>query len=366
MKRYLLSAVLLLLPFIGMCQNAINEIWTQPAIFKADEQVTLFFDVKGTQLETETDAIYLWSWFPSEPDAGNWANSSDFAKLTHVEGTVWKITMVPSDYYHVAADQIVSLYGLLKTKDGSKVSDAFAPDKGNAINLYNFTDIKNTKISDFYPKTIKGDRPFSILINAGKTWSDCATNATQGALATASEVHMHSGLNDWKVIVENNPANLAKTKLTHLGDNIYRMDMIPWEYYGQEIAITKVNAVFANDTWSKLGFDTNCADFLFNSTGIVVVTPSYNLFPQKITKKDILTLVAVNGDLDASDLNYEVTMGTTKVTGKFEGIKPNYRAYIDLVTPLKEQNVDKIHVTIKTNSGANLLDTDMALTPIVN
>lgn len=366
MKRLLLSAALLMLPFIALCQNTIKEIWTQPAIFKADEPVTLFFDLKGTQLEGETADVYLWSWFPSEPDAGNWQNSSDFAKLTHVEADVWKITMTPTNYYHVAADQIVALYGLLKNKDGSKVTDAFAPDKGNAINLYNFTDIKTTKISDFYPKTIKGDRPFSIIINANKTWSDCATNATQGALATASEVHIHSGLNDWKVIVENNPANLAKTKLTHLGDGIYRMDMIPWEYYGQQIAITKVNAVFANDNWSKLGFSTNCADFLFNSTGIEIVVPSYNIFPQKITKKDILTLIAVNGDLDASDLNYEVTMGTQKATGKFEGVKPNYRAYIDLVTPLKGQSVNKIHVTIKTNTGNNLLDTDVALTPIGN
>lgn len=366
MKKIILSIAMLTFPLIALCQTAIKEIWTKPAIFKADEEVTIFFDVTGTPLDGNAGPVYLWSWFPSEPDAGNFANSSEFAKLTKVEGNVWQIKMVPSQYYKVPAANIVALYGLLKNKDGSLVTDAFAPDKGNAITLYDFNNIGGSKLIDSYPKTIKGDRPFSIVINTNNTWSDCTTTAVQGALATAPNVHLHGGLNDWKIVVENNPANLSKTALTPLGNGIYRMDMIPWDYFGQQLPINKINAVFASSDWAKTGVDKGCADFFILNQGVVAVTASYNLFPQKITKKDILSILAVNGDLEATDLNYTVTAGAISLTGKFEGVKPNYSASIDLATALKSSDATKIHVTVKTNSGASLLDTDVALTLLTN
>lgn len=366
MKKIILSIAMLALPLLAVCQVPIKEIWTKPAIFKADEEVTLFFDLTGSPLDGDAGPVYLWSWFPSEPDKGNFENSSEFARLTKVEGNVWMIKMIPTKYYGVPAENITSLFGLLKNKNGSKVSEAFASDKGNAINLYNFNNVSGTKIIDSYPKTIKGDRPFSIVINTNNTWSDCDKTPVQGALATAPNVHLHSGLNDWKVIVENNPTNTAKTTLTPLGNGIYRMDMIPWEYYGQQVAINKINAVFSSSDWSKLGTDKNCADFVILNQGVVAITPSYSFFPQKVTKKDILTLLAVNGDLDATDLNYVITAGNISLTGKFEGVKPNYSASVDLATNLKTSDVTKIHVTVKTNTGASLMDTDVVLTPLTN
>jgi len=38
----------LTLPFAAMAAGRIAEIWTQPAVFKADEPVSWFFDVTGT------------------------------------------------------------------------------------------------------------------------------------------------------------------------------------------------------------------------------------------------------------------------------------------------------------------------------
>lgn len=364
MKRILLSLVALCtLVATAGAQGKIAGIWTQPAIFVANEEVTIFFDVTGTALAGEAGPIYLWSWFPSEPDAGNWASSSEFARLTQVEGNVWKITMTPTEYYNKPAADVFSLYGLLKLKDGSKVTDAFAPDMGNAVNLYDMNSIKGSKIIDFYPKTIPGDKPFSILLNTNNTWSGCDPGpGAQGALSTASNVHIHSGLNDWAVIVENNPTNADKTKLTDLGDGIYRMDMIPREYYGQQVPIKKLNAVFANQDWSKLGFDKNCADFLLTPIGVEPVEEGFAFFPQKLTQKDLFSVIAVNDNGQINALSYTITAGDKTIQGAFEGARPTYQAYIDLATNLKGvTGLTKFHLTVKGSNGSTLLDTDFSL-----
>lgn len=367
MKKIILSILILAFPLIALCQEPIAEIWTKPAIFKADEEVTLFFDVSGTKFDGSSEAIYLWSWFPSEPDINHWENSSEFARLTQVKGNVWSIKMTPTQYYSKPAADIFELYGLLKNKDGSKATDAFAADKMNAIKLYNFNNITaDGKIIDHFPKQIKGDRPFSVVINTNNTWSDCTSTAKQGALATASNVHAHSGINSWTTNVDNNPTNAAKTQLTPLGNGIYRLDIIPWEYYGKEVPISDVRFVFAPLDWSVTGTDKNCADFVINNQGVVVITPSYQLFPQRITKKDILTLLAVNPNVNATDLNYTITAGDITLTGKFEGVKPSFSASIDLATALKSSTATKIHVTIKTNAGGVLLDSDVSLTPLTS
>ncbi|MEH0153131.1 hypothetical protein V6R21_03235 [Limibacter armeniacum] len=362
MKKLLFTLTILAMPILGFCQARIADIWTQPAIFVADEEVTIYFDVTGTSLAGASEDVYLWSWFPSEPDAGNWESSSEFAKLTHVEGDIWQITMVPSEYYGVDASSIVSIYGLLKNKDGSKVTDAFAPDKGNAVNLYSLTDIKTTLTVDYYPKEIPVDRPFSMVFNANNTMSDCddSGSGNVGKLAGADAVHLHSGINEWQNVVENNPDNFEKTALTHLGDGIWRMDMIPSEYYGSgDTPIKRIDVVLANKEWSLLGLDAGCADFIINQ--IVVepdVKPGFQFFPQKVTKNDILTLVATNGDEEVSSMHYKITAGEDVMEGTFDGANPEYRAIINLSGWLKDKEVESINVVVKDNFGITFHESD--------
>jgi hypothetical protein len=136
MKRIIYTVVLpLLMPLLLTAQGRIAKIWTDPEIFKADQPVSFYFDVTGTALDGETEGVYMWSWYPSEPDANHWTNPSDFAKLVNVDGNIWRLDLIPTEYYHLPANQITAFYGLLKNKSGSKVTDAFAPDANppNAI-----------------------------------------------------------------------------------------------------------------------------------------------------------------------------------------------------------------------------------------
>ena len=67
------------------------KIWTDPVVYRASDQVTWYFDMTDTKFKAGED-LYLWSWAPSEPDAGNWDSSSDFAKLTYLGDNIYAMT----------------------------------------------------------------------------------------------------------------------------------------------------------------------------------------------------------------------------------------------------------------------------------
>jgi hypothetical protein len=349
-----------------MAAGRIAEIWTQPAAFKADEPVSWFFDVTGTDLEGLTAGVYMWTWFPSEPDKDHWANSSEFAALTHVEGNIWRFDLTPTQYYGMEAGSITAFYGLLKTKDGSKVTDAFAPDQvpANDIQIYSLSTIKGTALLDYYPKAFATDRPLSILINANNTWSGCETTAVQGDLANASNVHMHGGVNLWDIIVENNAANLDKTEMSALGDGIYRMDLVLQDYFAlpDGYDLKNINMVFADETWNHLGKDKLCSDFMISVTEEPV--SDLKFFPQKISRKDILVIIRSNNESYVTSLSYTITAGTAVLTGSFEGKSAEMSAYIDLATGLKGLNPEKINVVVKDNTGRTVTNTDITLVPL--
>jgi hypothetical protein len=351
------------LPFAAFAAGRIAEIWTQPAVYKADEPVSWFFDVTGTDLEGLTTGVYMWTWFPSEPDKDHWANSSEFAALTYVEGNIWRFDLTPTEYYGVEASSITAFYGLLKNKDGSKSTDAFAPDQDppNDIRMYSLSTIQGPALIDYYPKVFTTDRPLSILINAHNTWSGCETTAVQGDLANASNVHMHGGVNLWDIVVENNAANLDKTELASLGDGVYRMDLILDDYFAlpDGYDLKNINMVFADDTWSHMGKDQSCADFMISMTEEPIAELKF--FPQKISRKDILVISRKNNESYVTSLTYTITAETAVLTGSFEGDAEEFKAYIDLVTGLKGLNPAKINVVIKDNTGRVITDTDIPL-----
>jgi hypothetical protein len=371
-KTILIIITLVLYQIHAISAGRIAEIWTKPAVFKADEAVSFFFDVTGTDLDGVTEGIYLWSWFPTEPDAGNFANSSNFAALIHVEGNIWRMDMVPTVYYSADASTITAFYGLLKNKDGSKVTDAFAPDQvpPNDIKIYDLSSIKGSSLTDFYPKTFTKDRPLSILVNANNTWSNCETTPVKGDLANASNVHIHSGVNAWDIQVQNNADNLAKTSMTSLGGGVYRMDLILNDYFALPAGynLQEINFVFADDTWAHTGKGVACADFQILAPDIPeIIPPDLSFFPLKISKKDILVITRTNNEFGVTALHYIITAGDVVIEGDFEGSNASMSAYIDLVTSLKNvTTIDKLNVVIKDNKNRTVTNTDIPLVQLTN
>ncbi|QIK59399.1 hypothetical protein G7050_05935 [Dysgonomonas sp. HDW5A] len=343
------------------------KVWTYPVVYALDQEVTWYFDMTGTGF-TEKQDLFLWAWSPSEPDAGNFDNSSDFAKLEYVSGMTWKKTLTPTKYFNKTVADIEASSGFwmrLKSKGNEKQSDVVqAP--------WSVGDIKTFKESgeavQIFPQKFYLDEPLSILVNAEKLW----VGGTQSGLA-GEEIFFHSGLNNFVAgaIVEANMGNpdlVKKTKLTPIGNNIYKIDFIPREYYGvgEDFIMENIEFLFPTKDWAKVGTNEGGKNFVILAPGVPIpLDPIFSFFPQKFSQYDILTLIRKNNEKSSQGLVYTITAGTKTITGEFTGNKDEMRAYINLFQSLStEPSIDKISLLVKDKNGAEIIKTDIPLVPL--
>lgn len=366
----LLTFVAILIPrnsFATEDVGAPAKVWTYPVVYALDQEVTWYFDMTGTGFSEKQD-LFLWAWSPSEPDAGNFDNSSDFAKLEYVSGMVWKKTLTPTKYFSKTVADIEASSGFwmrLKGKGNEKQSDVVqAP--------WSVGDIKTFKESgetvQIFPQKFYLDEPLSILVNAEKLW----VGGTQSGLA-GEEIFFHSGLNNFAAgaIVEANMGNpdlVKKTKLTPIGNNIYKIDFIPREYYGvgEDFVMENIEFLFPTKDWAKVGTNEGGKNFVMLAPGVPIpLDPIFSFFPQKFSQYDILTLIRKNNEKNSQGLVYTITAGTKTITGEFTGNKDEMRAYINLFQSLStEPSIDKINLLVKDKNGAEIIKTDIPLVPL--
>lgn len=366
----LFALVLMMLPQVSSATEDAGvpaKIWTYPVVYALDQEVSWYFDMTGTNFSEGQD-LYLWAWSPSEPDAGNFDNSSEFAKLEYVGDMVWKKTLTPTKYFNTTVANIESSAGFwmrLKGKGNEKQSDVIqAP--------WSVGDIKTFKESgnavQIYPEKFYIDQPLSLLVNANLVW----TGAVQGGLA-GEEIHLHSGLNNFAegAIVEYQawiPEVSAKTKLTPIGDNIYKIDFIPREYFGvdEDFVMENIEFLFPAKDWAKVGTAEGGKNFVVLAPGVVAPPdPVFYFFPQKFTQYDILTLVRKNNEKKSQGLIYTIVAGGKTITGEFTGKAEEMRAYVNLLQGLAgATNLDKINLEVKDKNGSEILKTDIPLVPL--
>lgn len=353
-KTLIYILVAILLPISSFSQEEagdITKIWTHPVVYNYDEEVSWYFDLSGTTF-TEDEDIYIWIWSPSEPDAGNWENSSDFAKLTPVGNMVWRFDLTPTEYFNVSIEDIKASAGFwlrLKNKDGSKQSGV------GSIPITDFAGFASSgDVFKFYPTKFYLDKPLSILFNS--TLVDGFEGATS--------IHMHAGLNDWDPDAMQEyqawlPEIVEKTKLVDMGDGLYRMDLIPEEYFTVPEGYVMNNMVFL---FVKNEWEQTTPDFVMTAPDVPIpAKPVLYFFPQKISKKDILVLIRKNNETRISSLSYSITAGEKTLTGDFSGPKDEMKAFINLLDELNGMSVNKINVVITDNTGRVITDTEIPL-----
>lgn len=366
----LLTFVAILTPKNSFATDEVGapaKVWTYPVVYALDQEVTWYFDMTGTGFSEKQD-LYLWAWSPSEPDAGNFDNSSDFAKLEYVSGMLWKKTLTPTKYFNKTVADIEASSGFwmrLKGKGNEKQSDVIqAP--------WSVGDIKTFKESgetvQIFPQKFYLDEPLSILVNAEKLW----VGGTQSGLA-GEEIFFHSGLNNFAAgaIVEANmgdPNLVKKTKLTPIGNNIYKIDFIPREYYGvgEDFVMENIEFLFPSKDWAKVGTNEGGKNFVMLAPGVPIpLDPIFSFFPQKFSQYDILTLIRKNNEKNSQGLVYTIIAGGKTITGEFTGNKDEMKAYINLFQSLStEPSIDKINLLVKDKNGAEILKTDIPLVPL--
>ncbi|WP_335964779.1 hypothetical protein [Galbibacter sp. PAP.153] len=355
MKKLLYALFLLcfLAPITSRSQEEagdVSKIWSYPVIYNYDEEVTWYFDMAGTTF-TEDEDLYIWIWSPSEPDAGNWENSSDFAKLSYEGNFIWSFTLTPTTYFSVSAEDIAASAGFwlrLKNKDGSKQSGVAQ------VSYMPFNDFETAnELIRSYPTKPSLDEGLSILFNA---------NLAEGFDGVES-VHFHSGLNDWEVLQEYQawlPEISAKTQLKDLGGGIYKMDLIPSEYYGTEdgYVMTNLNFLMVAKDWAATIPDQvlNAAEY------IPPPPPEFKFFPLQISQKDFLGMIRTNNERGVTTLKYTITAGSKIIEGEFTGGTSEIKGFVDLVTELHGMpGLSQIHVLVSDNNDRVITDTTMPL-----
>ena len=351
-----LQSILILL-FFTVVVNAqttelgdVTGIWSFPKVYNYDEEVSWYFDLSGTGFD-DAEELYIWIWSPSEPDAGNWENSSDFAKLTYEGNFVWKFNLTPTEYFSMSPADIAASAGFwmrLKNKDGSRMSTV--------------TNIAYTPFSSFYtsddlirayPENPIIDQPLSILFN-----SNLITE-----FAGASSVHMHSGVNGWSILQEYQswvPAVVEKTKLKDLGNGFYKMDLIPNEYYDlpPNFQLENINFLFVKDDWAA----TSPEQILFAADVEPPPPPVFSFFPLKISHKDILSIRRANNEVGINKLFYKITANQVTLEGEFEGNTTLISGFIDLASALEGMvALESIHIVVKDNRDNLIIDTNIPL-----
>ncbi len=124
MKKILFTCLIMGLAFITKAQNPTFS----PAIFSAEDEVTFIVDVSGTPLADQPEA-YLWMWSSAgdSPANGDWGNSSEAAKLTHVSGNKWSYTFTATILWGRPPSDLTSFGFLVKTKSGSAKTGDYNP-----------------------------------------------------------------------------------------------------------------------------------------------------------------------------------------------------------------------------------------------
>ena len=86
-----------------------QKVWTEPAtVTNPADSVKILIDLTLMDCQSlvgSSGPLYLWSWLPAEPVSGNgdWNNSNTDNAWTNESPDVWSITILPTDFYGVVA-----------------------------------------------------------------------------------------------------------------------------------------------------------------------------------------------------------------------------------------------------------------------
>lgn len=155
------NSLFLLLLFISAFGH--SQVTTDPVFPVANQAVTISVDVSGTGLDGYAAEVWLWTWVeraagdvdaPTNVNPATAAESAALMTRSASNENIYSITLTPTDFFGVAADQIEEIGLLLKGEDWS---NGQTPDYGFEL-LTNAFKVSFTKPSSF-----------PLLVDAGES-----------------------------------------------------------------------------------------------------------------------------------------------------------------------------------------------------
>jgi Domain of unknown function (DUF4961) len=129
------TIAMLFLPLALSFQAAwAQKVWTDPVVVTdPSAPVTIYIDLTKmdcSKLVGYAGPLYIWTWMPGDPVGGNgqWSSSNPDHVWTNVSPDIWSITMTPTDYYGVSAQDVYDkdIFFLAKALDGGGGGDCSA------------------------------------------------------------------------------------------------------------------------------------------------------------------------------------------------------------------------------------------------
>jgi len=354
-KSFLVSLMMLFASIASFAQEELGnpKYYTVPAVFTPTDKVTIYFDMAETGFQDGVD-LYLWCWQPTEPDAGNFDNSSDFAKLTYLGDYQYSMTIIPVDYFFQNQTRFATkeelrdfmlnstdgwgeagYWSRLKVKDGTKQSGVFCinhtrdelvgfKESGKDMQVFSGSGA-NSQYGGYSDKWTM-DKPLSILFNGdlvkigGKTLNEISTSGLLvGTHAGISGVYTDPDDNEIDYDFVDPPGKninqqwniwrqgcLEKASLRDCGNGVWKWDLeTPQRYFSY-------NPVNADE--GPVGTDATYGPYILTDGGIIGAdgnpTPNPDFFGSFVAQS--LKFGLVLQDWSASQFDFEIKAGTAE------------------------------------------------------
>lgn len=276
MKKYSLFIIGALLLMAGNMFAQAPKIYTIPAAFDVNEDVTLYLDVTGTKLDGVEGNMFLWSWSDAGDNIHNGGWGTFTNALTKVKDNLYSVKINMGTDYPAGATKF---QGLVVLQDGTAQTDDSAE-----LFPYDFGKLGSVN-GAIYPELFTATTSLSIMVNLNNGGTiDLNTPA----------VYMHSGLDNWSGVNVAFDSDKNKTVLSKVAghEGIWRINLTPTEYYGIEetAKITNIMAVFNNGTWDQK-IDAGDGDFCFIPKVAEDGPQAAKFFLSKFTTNDVLPII---------------------------------------------------------------------------
>lgn len=111
-----------------------QKVWTEPAtVTNPADSVKIFIDLAQMDCQSllgTAGPLYIWTWLPADPVNGNgqWSASNTDNAWTNEGPNIWSFTILPTDFYGVAAQDVYDsdIHFLAKALDGGSGGDCSA------------------------------------------------------------------------------------------------------------------------------------------------------------------------------------------------------------------------------------------------
>lgn len=338
-----------------IAQQAISSpdrIWTSPAIYTMDEEVTWYFDFANAAQVSANENLYLWIWAPRNP-------TNEPIPLKNEGGKIWSITLTPTLFFDMSITQLFDnkepFYFLIRDQNASRLTTTLSVPKVDFAKEF----VEMNKIMDYAPGDFGLNKTISILFNS---------NLAPGFNPAPSTVHMHGGINDWDAQQQFQawiPEIREKTKFKHLGNGIYKKDIHIQSYFNVEEDYNLQNLVFlavkyngddANPDWAGASVDFK----ILAPNTPPPPSPKLSFFPIRASKQDIFTITREHNDR-GQRLFYKIVAANKTLNGELQGAMASQSISIDFLKELKDVQADKIEVLISDQNGREIYKGDISL-----